>query len=299
MSKRVDALVATGSNPFPEDVHFVTYTLRYNRMKWVTLNRLEKHWERAEIKAHAGSDNITVTTTNITGFTLTLPPGTRSRRVIVDGRDLGEGHETTFSKVGGKWLRLPPDESSGLRKIHGLTGPVDDAFMDSFIFVRPTGQALNEGVGVWTTNELDRAIIEWRRNFRGDAGVKEDRAITDEDISRSNLILWGDPGSNAIITKILPKLPLRWNKDNLFMAGKRFASTNSAPILIYPNPLNPKRYVVLNSGFTFRQGSATSNSLQTPKLPDWAIIDLRTPPNLKWPGLIVDAGFFNDSWELQ
>mgnify|MGYP003424527640 CR=1 FL=1 len=75
------------------------------------------------------------------------------------------------------------------------------------------------------------------------------------------------------------------------------SAADHAPIFIYPNPANPQRYVVLNSGFTFRMGAKTSNSLQTPKLPDWALIDLRTPPTDKWPGQVVDAGFFDERWQ--
>jgi len=68
--------------------------------------------------------------------------------------------------------------------------------------------------------------------------------------------------------------------------------------LIFPNPLNPNRYVVLNSSFTFREGAAVSNSQQTPKLPDWAIIDLRTTPSAHLPGAVESAGFFGEQWEL-
>ena len=71
-----------------------------------------------------------------------------------------------------------------------------------------------------------------------------------------------------------------------------------APALIYPNPLNADRYVVLNSGFTFREYDYLNNARQVPKLPDWAIVDLRTPPNSRAPGKIVAADFFNESWEL-
>ena len=71
-----------------------------------------------------------------------------------------------------------------------------------------------------------------------------------------------------------------------------------APILIYPNPLNPKRYVILNSGFTFREYDYLNNARQVPKLPDWAVVDLSVKPNSRWPGKIVDAGFFDESWQL-
>ena len=71
------------------------------------------------------------------------------------------------------------------------------------------------------------------------------------------------------------------------------------PILIYPNPLNPERYVVLNSGFTFREHAYMSNALQIPKLPDWAIVDVRTPPDGDWPGKIAAADFFDEEWQVR
>jgi hypothetical protein len=70
------------------------------------------------------------------------------------------------------------------------------------------------------------------------------------------------------------------------------------PSLIYPNPLNPERYVVLNSGLTFRESHSSTNSLQNPKLPDWAIINIQTPPDDEKPGHAEAAGFFSESWQL-
>jgi hypothetical protein len=128
--------------------------------------------------------------------------------------------------------------------------------------------------------------------------VKDDTEITAEDIASNNLILWGDPGSNSLLAKILPELPLKWTKEEIALGSSKASAADHAPILIFPNPLDRERYIVLNSGFTFRQGSTTSNSLQTPKLPDWALIDLRTPPSEKWPGEVESAGFFDDSWGL-
>ena len=69
-------------------------------------------------------------------------------------------------------------------------------------------------------------------------------------------------------------------------------------MLIYPNPLHPKRYIVLNSGFTFREYDYLNNARQVPKLPDWAIVDTTTPPNSRDPGKIVDADFFDERWQV-
>jgi len=67
----------------------------------------------------------------------------------------------------------------------------------------------------------------------------------------------------------------------------------------YPNPLNPKRYVVLNSGFTFRDYDYLNNARQVPKLPDWAVADVATPPDSRWPGKVVAADFFDEEWKLK
>ena len=54
-------------------------------------------------------------------------------------------------------------------------------------------------------------------------------------------------------------------------------------MLIYPNPLNPKQYVVLNSGFTFREYDYLNNARQVPKLPDWAVDRHHHPAELALP----------------
>ncbi len=70
------------------------------------------------------------------------------------------------------------------------------------------------------------------------------------------------------------------------------------PVLIYPNPLNPKRYVVLNSGFTFREYDYLNNARQVPKLPDYAVVDVNVPVSSRALGGIVAAGFFDEQWKL-
>jgi hypothetical protein len=67
--------------------------------------------------------------------------------------------------------------------------------------------------------------------------------------------------------------------------------------LIFPNPLNPAKYIVLNSSFTYREYDYLNNARQIPKLPDWAVIDLNQPKTSQAPGGISDAGFFNEAWE--
>jgi len=316
INRRIDSIVDIGRNPVPPRVRFTTWTLKYNRMKWVVVDGLEQHWERGTIDADFSGgtldNSIRITTRNISGFTLAFEPGqcpldnTRTPRVFIDSskpsapRIMSDRSWTaSYRKSGSRWeLVEEPDDFARLRKRHGLQGPIDDAFTDSFLMVRPTGKALNEKIGAWAGAEMARAIEQWRRQFRGDARVKDDSAVTEADIAAHNLVLWGDPSSNQLLARILDKLPIRWDARTVKAGKESFPAASHMPVMIYPNPLNPKKYVVLNSGFTFREYDQLNNARQVPKLPDFAIVDISKPVTSRAPGGIATAGFFDERWEL-
>jgi pimeloyl-ACP methyl ester carboxylesterase len=312
IARTLDAIAERGRDPWPRKVRFTTFTLNYNSSHWVTADALGKHWERARIDAEiAGDSAVNVATVNVTGFTLAMGPGgcpldlARRPVVTIDGQKVtapvpasDRSWTAHFRKSGTQWAVADSAIASGVHKRHGLQGPIDDAFLDRFVFVTPTGTPLSESVGRWAASEEQRAITQWRRQFRGDAIIRDDRDVTDAEIASSNLILWGDPSSNRILARIADRLPVKWTAEGIVLAGHRYPAATHAPILIFPNPLNPDRYVVLNSGFTFREADWTSNSKQTPKLPDYAIVDTTTPPDSRFPGKIVQAGFFNEDWSI-
>jgi hypothetical protein len=129
--------------------------------------------------------------------------------------------------------------------------------------------------------------------------VAQDTAITDAQIAEHNLVLFGDPQSNQLLAKIADKLPVQWTKEGIKLGDKTFPADTHIPALIFPNPLNPSRYVVLNSGFTFREYDYLNNARQVAKLPDYAIIDITKRITSRSPGAIAAAGFFNEQWQLK
>lgn len=310
VARRVDALMEKGRDPLPKKVRLTTWTLRYNNMAWVTVDGLEQHWTRARVDAEiVASDIIKATTTNVSALTFSfanqhgVPSGMRDgqplriSKIVLDGQLLPSAPNSPdgswiahFEKQKSRWAPVTPTFLSA-KKRHGLQGPIDDAFMDSFIMVRPTGKPMNDELGDWAATAMSDAIREWRLQFRGDAPVKDDRAITDADIANNNLLLWGDPRSNRMLARIASKLPLQWDRSKISVPGNTYSSRDHIPVLIYPNPLNPKHYVVLNSGFTFADEAPTSNALQIPKLPDYAVLNINTRA-------IENAGFFDDAWQF-
>jgi dienelactone hydrolase len=317
IEEAVTSIADMGRDRAPTEVHLVTYTLRYNHMDWVEIDGLTEHWAEASVDADISSTDdqsvVTVDTKNVTDLTFSFPPGwcpfdvAKPVQLAIDNQELDAPQAFTDRswqcklhrddqnqwKIGAR--EVGKDE---LRKRPGLQGPIDDAFMDSFIIVRPTGKSSRMEINHWVQSEMDRAIHQWRSQFRGEARVKDDTAVTDDDIASSNLILWGDEQSNALIKRINDKLPIHWQDDNVVAGQEKYPAAERVPILIYPNPLNHNLYVVLNSGFTFREADYSSNARQVPRLPDWAIIDIRTPPDATQPGKIEAAGFFGEQWEL-
>jgi hypothetical protein len=303
VEKRVDDFANAGRDEWPKKIRFTTWTLRYNTMKWVTIEAMEKMWEQARVDAELADVVMKVTTSNVTRLTLELTLGTKKpEKIEIDGQMLdgpkfqliNRPWEAHLQKNGKDWVLVDRREGGILQKRHDLQGPIDDAFMDSFIMVRPTGKALNEKTAAWISTEMTKAISDWRRFFRGEARVMDDSAITEKEISQSNLVLWGDPSSNAVLKKIADKLLIQWDKNGIHARGEDYAVEKHVPLLIYPNPLNPKRYVVLNSGVTFMKNAAGTNARHVSLLPDWAVIDITAPEDSR----VQDADFFGSNWEM-
>src|SRR5207245_5836584 len=141
-------------------------------------------------------------------------------------------------------------------------------------------------------------VDHWRKQFRGELKTINDTDVDDAWLAKANLVLWGDPHSNKVLAKIIGKLPIQWDVKGVHVGRETYGAGHHVPALIYPNPLNPKKYVVLNSSFTFREYDYLNNARQIPRLPDWAVLDITQPPTAQRPAGIADAGFFGERWEV-
>jgi hypothetical protein len=281
-------------------------------MFWVTVDGLQRHWDRARVDAEIGTSGIVLSTRNVDALTLSLPAASvkdwvAGKTIQIDGNSLAappaardEAMWTVhLARSEGGWAIAGNTPPAGLSKRHGLQGPIDDAFLDYFIIVRPTGKPLGAKTGAWCADEYAHAVEHWRKQFRGEAIVKDDVSVTSQDIADANLVLFGDPSSNAVLGRLATKLPVKWDARRIEIAGASYRGDHHVPALIYPNPLNPSRYVVLNSGFTFREYDYLNNARQVPKLPDYAVFNVDAPRTSRAPAAVVAAGFFDEKWQPQ
>ena len=304
---------AKGRDPFPKHVRFVTWTLKFNRCDWLEVLGLETHYQRAEIEARIAADgSITVTEPrNITRFAIHPPAvGTSGASLTIDGMKIelpaqlsGTAGPVVIERHSGKWrFQGTLDTVTLTGKRPGLQGPIDDAFARPFLCVRGTGKAWNPSVGAWADANLKRFADEWRRHYRGYLPIKDDTEVTEDDFRRANLILFGDPGSNRWISKILPQLPIQWTRDTLQLGKERHSAADHGVQLICPNPLPSAagRYVVLNSGHTYHDSELRFSYMVFPRLGDWALMRVgESPPDAPTTTVVetvLNSGFFDEAW---
>ncbi|WP_422927433.1 alpha/beta hydrolase-fold protein [Singulisphaera sp. PoT] len=300
-----DERIAKGGTTRPKHIRFATYTLRFNRAPWLTIEQLQEHYKRASVDAEIVDKRVVVHAIENVAVLSVDRHVAESIRLgdqdfPLESAEKGLLPNVYFRLSEGNWHLLDHEASRRLElnvdglKRHRLQGPIDDALTGPFLCVRGKGQAWNPLVQSWAEDRLIAFADDWRHWMRGEAAIKDDDAVSDQDIEDQNLILFGDPGSNRVIAKILDKLPLRWTKADIELDGT-FGSGDYAPVLIAPNPLNPRRYVVINSGHTFgNREFAGTNAYLFPRLGDFAVFHVD-----RNGGAVKTSGYFNEKWTLK
>ena len=249
----------------PEKFLFATWTARYGQVWNWKIAALERMYGRAELSG----TRTNVKTKNIAELELEAPA-----EVTIDGQTL---KGKAFIKQMNRWE--PRTLKPAVRKRAGLQGPIDDAFMERFLCVTDSPNAT-----------LDTFTANFEKYFRGNVRTKATKDITKADIAENHLVLWGTPATNKLIAKVIKDLPVRWTAAEIEINNQKFDAKTHTLDLINPNPLNPNKYVVLNSGHTFAKSDLTgTNALLYPRWGDWAVIETAT-------GKVKAAGLFDDSW---
>ncbi len=281
-------------------VRFVTYTPRYARCEWVVIEALLQTYSKAVIDAAFRDGQFLVTTVNVRRFTLDNHPELpQAKFVTIDGMKvecLPQPNRIGFENRDGKWVAFDYKTESTRTaatpdKHYTLSGPIDDAFMWSFV-------VCGVGDGGWAAASQRQFAHVWDKYFRGTLPtIKPDEY---DPKKADSLVLFGTPDTNPLIAKVLPKLPITWTKEKLVVNGVEYDPKTHVPVLIYPNPLNEnKSYVVINSGHTFKEADLKgTNALLYPRLGDWAV--LKPTPTAKDPAAyeVVAAGLFDENWQF-
>jgi poly(3-hydroxybutyrate) depolymerase len=216
----------------PEHVRLLTRSYRDASAYWARIDGLTPGALASLDATRTAAGNVAVRSSGVDGFTLTLD---HAATVTVDGAPLRirPGQPLSFSKAAGKW-RIGQVAPAGKRL--GAEGPIVDAVEGRQIYVYGTTGANPE------TQEARRRVAEAAAAWSGARGarpvihfpVKADVAVTADDLSNADLVLFGTRDTNALIARLAPQLPIALNPGAadyglLFIApaGKRYVLVSS------------------------------------------------------------------------
>jgi pimeloyl-ACP methyl ester carboxylesterase len=282
---------------------FVTYSTKFASSEIIWIRGLERHYEKAVVEVDTTIDRWRITTRNVREL------GIMPRNVKIDEQDIDYPAPTNESLAGYMLVKREmrwtlqsnlKRDSTALQKKPGLQGPIDDAFAQPFVCVVGSGDTWHPSTKKHVAAKLAAFKYDWGNHWRGELPTTGDYAVTPNDINEKNLILFGDPSSNLTLAQILPKLPLKWTKDEIEFAGKKYKASEHVPVMIFPNPLNPSKYVVLNTGHTWpSEDYAKSNAFLYPRLGDYAILRMTPTATDAAAYEVATAGLFSEFWQVE
>ncbi len=295
------------------DVRLVTGDYRASRQHWLTAERIVDFPRLAHVTGHAEDQLVTITTERVSQLAIDLrdaPVGTGELlAVVVDGQEAYRGPRASLGHV--LHLRRDADgwhpgfleqEPGTLAKVPGASGPITDAYRDAMIHVYGTQDPR-------VTDDLRRAAERgshgwvqglWNYHQR----VVADTALTEEDVRDNHVVLYGTPGSNAVLERIADRLPIRVTADGVRVGDTTYDDRGVGVRFVYPSPLVPEggapRYVIVQAAPTADAVIAGNNLPDF--VPDWIVYDAactRTRPRLILGRSAPAMGFFDDAWQVR
>jgi len=286
----------------PNRVCHATYDLRHNRSHWVIIEQLSRYGDRGLVDAAFSTDgNLTVRTENIRMFSLG-PAGNRPAvAVTVDGQDQGthdlSQRQTYRQNNDGRWENASGDLSQ--EKRHGASGPIGDLFFDGAVLVPGTIGSDEER---FFTNWIARNAQGYYRSRNGgvhrggilgenhvDLPIVNDTDLAGDDLSGHNLILYGTPATNAVLSRFADQLPIAFDGKSIHLSDKTYTANCAAAFAVFPHPLNPARTVAVHGGVT-PDAICFGSHLDMNLLPDYLVYAR---------GDLLDWGFWGNDWRSQ
>lgn len=294
-----------GAHPIeaPETVFYKTADLRHNEAWWLRIERIDDPLAFATVEGEQSGGDIAVRTDNVTALTILcrrLPrPATG---VAVDGQRVPavtDRNAITLVRRAGRWQSV-----QALRpgKGRGRSGPVTDVLRDPFLLVYgTTGESdLLKNI---SRREVER-FARYREQRTGSRPrVKADTDVSDADIKRFNLLLFGGPMVNALTARVAGGLPVRFQPDAIELGGQRYAGEDTGVILCYPNPEVNERMIAVVAGVgpaglyqAYDRFGTWFGRLAYDRYKwfDYAVFDSRSIG----PGSFLAVGFFTNSWDV-
>ncbi len=293
----------------PAEVTLLSGDYRAARQHWLTLTRITNYPVIARLHAKAEGGAITVETRGASAFAIDLRDvplaAGETVRVTVDGSEAYRGpraalgHVVHLVRSGDGWRTGFPPRVESLEKRAGLSGPLGDAYFGRMIHVYGTHDPTHVEVLRRAAERGSRGWPLWLWSVSQQ--VVKDADVTDAMMQSATLVLYGGPGDNTVLERLRDRLPISVEPGAVLLGSRRFEGADVGTRFIYPNPLAPAQYVIVQAGATAAAAAAGNNLPDF--LPDYVVYDgaaTRERQRLVMPRQGPRAiGFFDDRWQVR
>ncbi|MGD8777463.1 MAG: prolyl oligopeptidase family serine peptidase [Ignavibacteria bacterium] len=285
-------------NSSPEKVRVRSAYLSSAKSHWVKILQRENPFAFIEAEAEVLINNtIRLASENALAIELTPPAelinADEKVTVVWNVNDIREvevkdGKVTLFDK------NYKPAE---LNKNPIIEGPISHITATPFAVVVGTASkdTLMNKVCLMKADEF---INYWKDYQKYEPRVFLDTELSENDMKKYSLILYGDAEANLITKKLSNKIPLKISSNKIEISGKTFTVEDVCVQMLYPHPLNTKQYVTVigaTSGegmFFYNRGNDDLDFF----IQDGCIVNSRL--GYSADKLYVARGIFGYNWQI-
>jgi pimeloyl-ACP methyl ester carboxylesterase len=279
---------------------------RHVRVRAGRLKSAEAHWVRVEqredpnefihVDARAIDRNtLRVDTANVLQVRLSprqaIVDRSKPIRVIWNGELMGD----IAMDDGAIVLRAKTYVPGKLFKTPELAGPVDEVQATPFAIVAGTiakGPLMRQFCLVRAQTARD----DWKQWQKVEPRYFLDTQITDEQVRKYTLILFGGPQENLVTQRLAKDLPLKLTPEGVTLAGRHLPAKDASVVMVYPHPLAAGRYVCVHAGNS-PAGMFFANRFVEEA--DFTVADALTSPDTPLEELCVVSGHFDCHWQYE
>jgi len=284
----------------PERVVFSTPSARYGRAYWVRIDRLSRGMESARIEAVRSEGAVSVTTRNVSGFSVLLTPEIAAPGTPLEVRADGE---LAFRGVPqGESLSFERDAEGGFHPVdapatdpappdHVLAGPYPRSLATYRRHAYVYGTGGDAGLSAASKSAAE-GLASWGPFVRASWPVVADVAAPDLD-DLDGMVLVGDASTNAEIARVADRLALRRDAEGLWAGDRRIAGPGSSFRLSAPDPDVPGRHLLVVSAVApdgFAHVLPSPGGGGAPGRSDYLVANA--------DGEVVLQGYFEDDWTI-
>ena len=216
----------------PIYIDFTMENSQVSKAYWLAILGREDDNFIAHINVVVEGQTIVLTRENVDAYQLDLKQAPLDHAlpmtIIDNGKSIDVDPQEVYSYLSAKYDRAK------LFKNNRLHGPIYDVFTDAYtVFYTPGDD-----------KKQTKQIAAIARKIAGTGPCMPESKLSKEILQNQNIVAVGKAKQSEILNQVSKYLPLQFQDDTIIFDGQTI-SGDAGIAMVYPNPLNPQKYIAL------------------------------------------------------